>query len=92
VTYAESPQQVSGGKSAQHVQRVRPKSNAYFDANDRIVVRENFAHELRSGHFPPGSARKRNSGMPPGDVKESRIGRSRSSDVTIYDVPSELVV
>jgi len=28
------------GKGAEHVQRSQAKSNVYFDANDRIVVRE----------------------------------------------------
>lgn len=90
--YADNPPGVSGGKSAEHVQKTWTKSNARFDANDRVVVREYFGQEYRNGNCPPGLAKKRNGCMPPGQARKWKIGHPLPSDVVIYDLPRELVV
>ena len=41
----------------------------YFGNNDRRIVNEYYAPEFRSGHCPPGLAKKGNGCMPPGQAK-----------------------
>lgn len=64
----------------------------HFEERDRTIVREYYTSEFRSGHCPPGLAKKNNGCMPPGQAKKWRIGRPLPRDVVFYDLPAELVV
>ena len=48
----------------------------YFGNNDRRIVNEYYAPEFRSGHCPPGLAKKGNGCMPPGQAKKWRKGHA----------------
>jgi Ni/Co efflux regulator RcnB len=55
-------------------------------------VHEYYGEALRSGHCPPGLAKKNNGCMPPGQAKKWRVGRPLPRDVVYYQVPQDLVV
>ena len=46
----------------------------------------------RSGHCPPGLAKKNNGCMPPGQAKKWRIGQALPRDVIYYELPPAVVV
>lgn len=64
----------------------------YFGDQHRQVVRNYYEERYRSGHCPPGLAKKNNGCMPPGQAKKWRVGRQLPRDVIFHDLPSELVV
>jgi Ni/Co efflux regulator RcnB len=66
--------------------------NMYFGDRQRSVVHDYYASEFRSGHCPPGLAKKRNGCMPPGQAKKWQIGHRLPSDVIYYDLPHSVVV
>lgn len=66
--------------------------NVYFGDGDRRVVREYFESEFRSGHCPPGLAKKNNGCLPPGQAKKWARGKVLPPDVEIYPVPPEIEV
>ena len=68
------------------------RQGRHFDDNKRVLVREYYAQEYRSGHCPPGLAKKNNGCMPPGQAKKWNKGRPLPRDVVYYDVPPQLVV
>jgi len=63
-----------------------------FEQRHRTVVREYYVTEFRSGHCPPGLAKKNNGCMPPGQARKWRTGHPLPRDVVFYEVPSQLVV
>ena len=63
-----------------------------FEANHRVIVRDYYVNDFRSGHCPPGLAKKRNGCMPPGQAKKWRTGHPLPRDVIYYDLPPALVV
>ena len=64
----------------------------HFEDRHRTIVRDYYVTEYRSGHCPPGLAKKNNGCMPPGQAKKWRVGQPLPRDVVFYEVPSELVV
>lgn len=64
----------------------------YFDDRQRVVIRDYYAGEFRSGHCPPGLAKKHNGCMPPGQARKWRIGQPLPRDVVYYDLPPSVVV
>ena len=68
------------------------RHNKHFDDHRRAEVRTYYEHEYRSGHCPPGLAKKHNGCMPPGQAKKWQMGRALPADVVIYDLPPPLVV
>ena len=64
----------------------------YFEERHRVVIREYFETEFRSGKCPPGLAKKHNGCMPPGQAKKWRIGAPLPREVVFYDLPPEIVV
>lgn len=64
----------------------------YFDDHRREVVRNYYREEYRSGHCPPGLAKKNNGCMPPGQAKKWRKGHSLPHDVVYYDLPPAVVI
>lgn len=63
----------------------------YFGNNDRRIVNEYYAPEFRSGHCPPGLAKKGNGCMPPGQAKKWRKGHALPQGIAYYDLPPDLV-
>ena len=68
------------------------RAHAYFGDRQRVVVRDYYAGEFRSGHCPPGLAKKHNGCMPPGQAKKWRVGHPLPRDVIYYDLPPAVVV
>ena len=64
----------------------------HFEERHRVTVRDYYDKEYRSGHCPPGLAKKHNGCMPPGQAKRWTVGRPLPRDVVYYDVPPPLVV
>lgn len=64
----------------------------YFGDRQRVVVREYYHEQYRSGRCPPGLAKKHNGCMPPGQAKKWNIGHRLPRDVIYYDVPDTLTV
>lgn len=60
----------------------------YFNDHHRTAIHEYYAEQYRSGHCPPGLAKKHNGCMPPGQAKKWAIGRPLPRDVIYYDVPA----
>lgn len=66
--------------------------NIYFNDQHRDVIRNYYTEQYRSGHCPPGLAKKNNGCMPPGQAKKWQKGRQLPRDVIFHDLPSEVVV
>lgn len=64
----------------------------HFGDQQRTAAREYYGEQFRSGHCPPGLAKKHNGCMPPGQAKKWAVGRPLPRDVVYYAVPSALVV
>lgn len=64
----------------------------YFGDQHRRIVHDYYGERLRSGHCPPGLAKKRNGCMPPGLAKKWRMGRPLPRDVVYYDAPRDIVL
>ena len=63
----------------------------YFGSNDRRIVNEYYAPEFRSGHCPPGLAKKGNGCLPPGQAKKWRKGQPLPQGIAYYELPRDLV-
>lgn len=68
------------------------RKGEYFDDHRRTVIHNYYREQFRSGHCPPGLAKKRNGCMPPGQARKWAFGRPLPRDVIYYDVPSALIV
>jgi len=66
--------------------------HVFFGDHHRVVVHDYYAQHFRSGHCPPGLAKKHNGCMPPGQAKLWRVGRPLPRNVIYYDLPPEIVV
>ena len=65
---------------------------AHFEERHQTVIREYLDQEFRSGHCPPGLAKKHNGCMPPGQAKKWAVGRPLPPDVVYYELPPSIVV
>lgn len=102
--HAEKPSWAGGGgkKAGQHEKDKKPGKKGdfsryddghfFFRENQVDVVRGYFSEQSRSGHCPPGLAKKKNGCMPPGQMKKWSVGRPLPKDVMYYDLPAEVVV
>lgn len=76
-----------------HTGQVAVHLGAYFSAQQRQVVHQDHARMIRSGHCPPGLAKKGNGCMPPGQAKKPySIGQRLPPDVVYYELPPALAV
>lgn len=66
--------------------------NVHFSDQQRNVVRNYYTEQYRSGHCPPGLAKKNNGCMPPGQAKKWNVGHPLPRDVFFHDLPSEVVI
>ena len=63
----------------------------YFGDNDRRMINDYYGNQFRSGHCPPGLAKKGNGCMPPGQAKKWRKGQPLPQGVAYYELPQDLV-
>lgn len=63
-----------------------------FEDQHRVMVREYYAEQTRSGRCPPGLAKKHNGCMPPGQAKKWNLGQPLPRDVIFYNVPQPLAL
>ncbi len=68
------------------------KASQYFSEESRTYVHKYYGDQFRSGHCPPGLAKKGNGCMPPGQAKKWVIGRPLPREVVFYDPPPEVLV
>lgn len=61
-------------------------------SRDRQIVLEYYQAQSRSGHCPPGLAKKNNGCQPPGQAKKWSRGRALPSGIEIHDLPYDLRV
>lgn len=66
--------------------------NFYFNDQQRTVIRNYYTEEYRSGHCPPGLAKKNNGCLPPGQAKKWRKGYPLPREVVYYDLPPAIIV
>lgn len=64
---------------------------AYFGGTQRQAVHDYYGSQFKSGHCPPGLAKKGNGCMPPGQAKKWRMGYPLPHDLTYYAVPATLI-
>jgi Ni/Co efflux regulator RcnB len=80
-----------GGKATSY-QSYDVRVNVFFGNQQRDVIRNYYSREYRSGHCPPGLAKKNNGCMPPGQAKKWQIGRPLPHDVVSYELPADIIV
>jgi Ni/Co efflux regulator RcnB len=68
-------------------QRSSFSGGRYFIDRHRIVIRDYYVNNYRTGRCPPGLAKRHNGCVPPGQVKNWQIGRPLPSNVIFYDLP-----
>jgi Ni/Co efflux regulator RcnB len=71
---------------------VRIDVNVRIGEPDRVVIHDYYRTESRSGHCPPGLAKKNNGCMPPGQAKKWRQGERLPREVVFHELPSRLAV
>jgi Ni/Co efflux regulator RcnB len=64
----------------------------HFEDRHRHAVNEYYGRQFRSGHCPPGLAKKHNGCMPPGQAKKWHMGQPLARHVHYYSVPQQLVL
>jgi len=57
---------------------------------DRAVIHDYYQTESRSGHCPPGLAKKNNGCMPPGQAKKWNQGERLPREVVYHELPRPL--
>jgi len=75
-------------KGAQHDGGKR----THFGDHHRVVLHDYYGQQYRSGHCPPGLAKKNNGCLPPGQAKKWHSGQHLPRDVVYYSVPQSLVI
>jgi Ni/Co efflux regulator RcnB len=70
----------------------QPQVGGYFGDAQRQAARNYYGTQARSGHCPPGLAKKNNGCLPPGQAKKWGLGKPLPVDVVHYPVPSSVVV
>lgn len=65
--------------------------NLFFGDNKRDIIRDYYSGQFKSGHCPPGLAKKNNGCQPPGQAKKWRRGYPLPHDVIYHDLPDDLL-
>ena len=68
------------------------RDEGHFTDRHRVVIREYYVKDYRTGHCPPGLAKKNNGCMPPGQAKKWAIGRPLPRGLAYYDLPRDLIL
>jgi Ni/Co efflux regulator RcnB len=102
--FADKPEWAGNGKSGKQAKQSDSRDdgrrdghggghgNAHFNDQQRLVIREYYDDSFRSGHCPPGLAKKKNGCLPPGQAKKWAKGKPLPRDVVYYDLPPRVVV
>ena len=88
---ADKPPWAGGGKDGKHA-RQASAHHAGFDARQREAAHGYYGERVRTGHCPPGLAKKNNGCLPPGQAKKWRTGAPLPREVVWHQVPNEIVV
>ena len=62
------------------------RSTVYFGEHHWIVINNYYTEQYRSGHCPPGLAKKNNGCMPPGQARQWGVGQPLPREVAYYPV------
>lgn len=99
---ADKPAWAGGGKNGkpergarekpEHRERIAPALGIYFGDRHRSAADGYYVERFRTGHCPPGLAKKNNGCLPPGQAKKWAIGQPLPRGVIFYDLPPALVV
>ena len=99
--FAVQPENTGQGNSKDKVSKSQSKKyknqsntiniSVYFNDNHRKVITKYYSSEFKSGHCPPGLAKKNNGCLPPGQAKKWRRGQPIPSDVIYYDLPATIL-
>ncbi|GAB6193339.1 hypothetical protein [Desulfocastanea catecholica] len=83
-----------GGKNGYVREQSSSGINIQFNFSDqqRHTIHTYYQEQYRSGHCPPGLAKKNNGCMPPGQAKKWQRGRPLPQDVIYHDLSPELIV
>lgn len=65
---------------------------AYFGEQHRHVIKNYYEERYKSGHCPPGLAKKGKGCKPPGQNRKWQIGRQLPRDVIFHELPPEIAV
>ncbi|HYC56194.1 MAG TPA: hypothetical protein VEL28_14765 [Candidatus Binatia bacterium] len=80
-------------QKAEHEYQKREQKMAKFRDDQRSRVVSYYRERYGNGRdCPPGLRKKGNDCTPPGHAKRYSVGRSLSSDVSLYPLPQELIV
>lgn len=64
----------------------------YFNDGHRRHARDWYGQQIRTGHCPPGLAKKHNGCMPPGQARKWAVGRPLPAGVAYYAVPQPVLM
>ena len=79
-------------KKAEKREREEIKQGAYFNDQQRTVVRQYYTTTYSNAkRCPPGLAKKNNGCMPPGQVQDLVVGQPVPRNVTIYQVAQPVI-
>lgn len=79
-------------KKAEKREREEIKQGAYFNDQQRTVVRQYYTTTYSNAkRCPPGLAKKNNGCMPPGQVQDLVVGQPVPKNVTVYQVAQPVI-
>ena len=79
-------------KRAEKQHREDIKQGAYFNDQQRILVREYYTTRYSNNkRCPPGLAKKNNGCLPPGQVQDLVVGQPVPKNVTVYQVAQPVI-
>lgn len=101
--FADKPDWAGGGKGGSKGNKHAEKDGSHssgqggsieirFGDDNRRVVNDYYGAQFKSGHCPPGLAKKNNGCQPPGQAKKWSKGRPLPSDLKYYDLPRDLMI
>ncbi|MFN3738814.1 hypothetical protein [Hydrogenophaga sp.] len=91
----DGPRYVQGGdrdRSYGGGTSINIQIGGYFGEPQRRAAYDYYGSQFRSGHCPPGLAKKGNGCQPPGQAKKWRRGYALPPDVVYYPVPNSVSV
>lgn len=88
--YSRAEHEPAGKKSGRDARSSDVRVGAYFGDQQRGVVQNYYGSQFKSGHCPPGLAKKNNGCMPPGQAKKYAVGQRLPNDVVYYPVPQSV--
>ena len=74
--------------------RINPNGSVEIRIADseRSLIRDYYHAQMRSGHCPPGLAKKNSSCLPPGQARKWSRGKALPAGVEFHSLPQELSV